>query len=426
MRKPTITRLPNGIRVLLIPMKEQRTATVLVLVETGSKYEEREENGLSHFLEHMCFKGTDRRPSAELVASELDSLGAEYNAFTGHEYTGYYAKVSSEHLPAALDIVADIYAHPRLLEEDIEREKGVIIGEIDMRSDMLPSRAAELFMELLYGDQPAGWPIAGQRERIPGFSREDFLAYRRKHYLANSTVVVVTGGFNAVKVKKDIARLFSVIPKGRKKGKRATNDGHRAGRVLHREKAADQTHIVVGARGLRARHRDIPALTVLSTILGSGLSSRLFKRLRGEMGIGYYVHAAHDAFTDHGVFAVSVGSDNGRVLEAVSAIRDEFDRIRDEDVPGEELRKAKEMLRGKLALGLEASDEIAEFYGFQEVLRRELRTPDEALRRILNVTQKDVRRVAQKLLSPGALYAALVGPSLDLAALEQTLTGPRP
>lgn len=421
MRKPTITRLSNGIRVLLIPIREQRTATVLVLVEAGSKYEEREENGLSHFLEHMCFKGTDRRPSAELVASELDSLGAEYNAFTGHEYTGYYAKVSAKHLPAALDIVADIFTHPRLSDEDIEREKGVIVGEIDMRSDMLPSRAAELFMEVLYGDQPAGWPIAGPRERIHGFTREDFLQYRKRHYLASSTIVVVVGGFDPARVRKDVERLFSPVPKGRKKGKRATDDHHRKVRVLHREKASDQTHLVVGARGFPARHKDIPVVTVLSTILGSGLSSRLFRRLRGEMGVGYYVHATHDAFTDHGVFAVSAGSDTARVRETIAAICDEFDRICREDVPDEEIRKAKEMLRGKLALGLEASDEIAEFYGFQEVLRRKLQTPEEALRRIMSVTPKDIRRVAAKLLSPDALYAAVVGPSPDLSALERTL-----
>lgn len=426
MRKPSVTRLPNGVRVILAPMKEQQTATVLVLVETGSKYEERHENGLSHFLEHMCFKGTERRPSAEIVASELDALGAEYNAFTGHEYTGYYAKVSANHLFAALDIVADIYAHPRLDAEDIEREKGVIVGEIDMRSDMLPSKAAELFMELLYGDQPAGWPIAGERERILGFTRDDFLAYRKKHYLANSTIVVVVGKFDPIKTKKEIARLFSGVVRGKKKGKPAVDDTHRAPRVLHREKAADQTHLVIGARGIHARHKDLPAATILSTILGNGLSSRLFRRLRGEMGVGYYVHASHEAFTDHGVFSVAAGVDTRRVFEAVRAVSEEFERIRTEDVPDEELRKAKEMLRGKLALGLESSDDIAEFYGFQEILRREFYSPEETLRRFQRVTAKDVRRIAEKLLSPAMLYVSAVGPAFDVSALERTLVEGRP
>jgi predicted Zn-dependent peptidase len=407
-------------------MKGQRTATVLVLVEAGSEYETKRENGISHFLEHMCFKGTERRPSAEIVASELDAMGAEYNAFTGHEYTGYYAKVSAKHLPAALDIVADIYAHPRLLNEDIEREKGVIIGEIDMRNDMLPSRAAEQFLELLYGDQPAGWPIAGAREHIPSFTREDFLAYRAKHYLASSTLVVVAGGFDAAKIRRDITRYFSAIPKARKTPKLPVDDREKEIRVLHKEKASDQTHLVVGARGIPSRHKDIPAITVLSTILGSGLSSRLFMRLRGEMGIGYYVHASHDAFTDHGVFSVSAGSDTTRVPEAVAAIRDEFDRIRMEDVPEAELKKAKEMLRGKLALGLESSDEVAEFYGFQEILRCELRTPEETMKRIFKVTAKDIRRVARALLDPKRLYLASIGPAADTRELERILLQPLP
>ncbi len=422
MSAPNVLRLPNGLRLLLVSERAQRTATVLVLIEAGSKHERREENGIAHFLEHLCFKGTDRRPNAEIVSSELDAMGAEYNAFTSHEYTGYYAKVAPEHLTHAIDIVADILVSPRIDPNDIEREKGVIAGEIDMRNDMLPSRAAELFMELLYGDQPAGRPISGPKEAIMRFGRDDVLAYRERHYVADATLVVVTGKFDPKRVRALVAKAFRGVPGKRKASRPRVDTTLPPRRVLHHERSSDQTHLVLGVPGMPVRHKDIPALTVLSAVLGGGMSSRLFRSLRGELGIGYYVYASHEAFTDHGILSVAAGVDTARVEEAIRAIRVEFDRLRTEEVPAQEFAKVKEMLKGRFALGLESSDEIAEFYGFQEILKRIVRTPEEALRSIRAVTPKDVRRLARKLLSPERIRLALVGPRVDPGMLERALS----
>lgn len=421
MKKPKITTLKNGLRVLLIPESEMRTATVLVLVEAGSKYEDRSINGLSHFLEHMCFKGTTKRPSAQGIATELDSIGAEYNAFTGHEYTGYYAKVAHQHLGKALDLVADLYVDPLFLPDDIEREKGVIVGEIDMRNDMLPSRAGELFMSLLYGDQPAGWPIAGPKELVTTFTRDQFIAYRKAHYVASSTIVVVAGKFDPKIVKRDIERSFTKISTGSKKGKKKVDDMPRGERIKVEVKPVDQTHLVIGVRGAKIKHADIPGFTVLSAILGGGMSSRLFQKMRGELGLGYYTHSSHDAYTDHGVFAVGAGVDNTRVIEAVSVICAELTKLTKEEVTQEELQKIKDMASGRLLMGLESSDELAEYFGFQEVLRKEIRSPEDALKRIHAVTTKDIKRIAKKYFTTERLYLALIGPELDRDQLSKAM-----
>ena len=190
------TILDNGLRVITVPQKGSLSATILVLVEAGSKYETKKINGLSHFLEHMCFKGTTNRPSALDITTELDSIGAQYNAFTGQEYTGYYAKVRSEKLTKAVDIIADLYSNPVLNEEEIEKEKGVVIEELNMSEDLPPRKAPELFEELLYGDQPAGWPIVGLKEVISNLTKKDLLKYRQEHYVATATAIIVVGAFD--------------------------------------------------------------------------------------------------------------------------------------------------------------------------------------------------------------------------------------
>lgn len=411
--KPKTKHLPNGLRMLLVPMEDQRTATVLVLVEAGSKYESRDIGGLSHFLEHMCFKGTTRRPDQATVAKELDGMGADYNAFTGHEYTGYFAKVAARHLPQALDLISDIYCDPLFKEEDIKRERGAIEGEIDMRSDMLPGKAGELFMELLYGDQPAGRPIAGTKELVRGFTREQFLSYRSLHYVPRATIVVVAGKFSPKDAEEMVRERFGHLRPGRKQDKLAVSDRQREPGVLVRYKESDQTHLVLGFRGVPLGHPDHHALAVLAAVLGGGMSSRLFQRVRTEMGLGYYVRAAHDAFTDHGILAASAGVDNRRVDEAVTAILEEFTRLASWEVSKDELAKTKDMIAGRLVLGLETSDELGEYYGFQEILKRTIETPEEVMKKIERVTSKDILAAAGRVMTAKRLNLALLGPWKD-------------
>lgn len=402
--------LPNGLRVVTIPMEEQRTVTVLVLVEAGSKYETKDKNGLSHFLEHMCFKGTLRRPEADAIATELDGLGAEYNAFTGHEYTGYYVKVEAKHLEKALDIIADTYLNPKFDEGEIEREKGVIVDEINMYEDLPMRKASELMMELLYKNQPAGWSIAGTPELVRSFHRDDFIKYRDRHYVAEATTVIVAGKINEAEVFALVKKQFAGIGTGPKGKKVKVKDTQKEPEILLRKKETDQTHLVVGVRTYDLFHAQFPVLGVLSAVLGAGMSSRLFRKIRGEMGVGYYVRAGNDSLTDHGFLAVSAGVDNARVKEVVTAILAEFSRLKTELVPPVELKKVKDYLSGRLYLGLESSDELAEFYGFQEILREEMKKPEEMVRRMNAVTPEEIRTLAKKIFVPARLNLVAIGP----------------
>lgn len=410
MKKPMIKKLGNGMKLLLVPMSDQRTATALVLVETGSKYETKEKNGISHFLEHMCFKGTSNRPSQLIISRELDSMGAEYNAFTGHEYTGYYVKVAADHLPDALDLISDIYCNSLLKEEDIEQERGAIVGEINMYEDMPMRKVGDLFMKLVYGDQPAGWEIAGPKELVTTFTRSDFVAYRAMHYVPPATMLVVAGKFNAKKTEAAIKKQFAGLQKGKKYSKLPVNDTQPRPAVLVRHKESDQTHLILGVRSFPLMHKSYPVLGVMAAVLGGGMSSRLFQKVRTEMGLGYYVRAANDSFTDHGMFAASAGVVNDRALEAVSAILAELKRLKTDLVPEIELQKAKDMMAGRLMLGLESSDEIAEFFGFQEILRKKMTTPEDLVAEMKKVTAKDILRVAKEIFVTEHLNLALIGP----------------
>jgi predicted Zn-dependent peptidase len=216
--EPKLTTLENGLRIVVVPMKASPTATVMVMVETGARYEDKSTNGLSHFLEHMCFKGTERRRARD-ISYELEAMGAESNAFTGYDYTGYYAKGRSELFPKLLDVVADVYQHSVFPEAEIEKERGVICGEIDMTEDVPQSRIGYLFLESLYGDQPAGRPILGPKENINRFSREDFINYRNQHYIAEKTVVVVAGDIDEAEVVKEITQAFADVRTGKVIGK---------------------------------------------------------------------------------------------------------------------------------------------------------------------------------------------------------------
>lgn len=410
MKKPTTKKLANGMKLLFVPMAEQRTATVLVLVETGSKYETKEKNGISHFLEHMCFKGTTNRGSQIIISRELDSMGAEYNAFTGQEYTGYFAKVSANHLPQALDLIADVYCNSLFKDEDIEQEKGAIVGEIDMYEDMPMRKVADLFMKLVYGDQPAGWEIAGPKELVTTFTRNDFLAYRAMHYVPSATTVVIAGKFNTKKVESLVKKYFAPLKKSKKHTKLRTDDTQMKPQVLVKRKESDQTHLIVGVRSYPLMHKSYPVLTIMAAVLGGGMSSRLFQKVRTEMGLGYYVRAGNDSFTDHGMFTASAGVVNERAVEAVSAILAEFKRLTTDLVPEEELKKVKDMMAGRLMLGIESSDEIAEFFGFQEILKKKLLTPEELVLRMNKVTAKDIQRVAREIFTTPHLNLALIGP----------------
>ena len=418
----TKTKLKNGLRVITVPMKDNPTVTVLVLVETGSKYETKAKNGISHFLEHMCFKGTVRRPSAHAISAELDGLGSQYNAFTGSEYTGYYAKSDAKHFKQVFDVVSDIYLNSTFPEAEMEKEKGVIVEEINMYEDLPHRHVQELFTKLLYGDQPAGWNIAGTRENVRAMTREDFVAYKNAHYVPKATTVIVAGKVKQKDVEKEVERVFGALKNGAKAEKKPVVEKQTKPAALAEYKKTDQTHLVVGVRAFDTYDPRTPAISMLGTILGGGMSSRLFIKLREELGVAYYVRAGADTSTDHGLFEISAGVSNDRVQEVLGEILNECARLAKEPVSKEELAKAKEYIVGNMKLELESSDAWANFYGGQEVMRKKIKDTEEIERKIRKVTAKDIQALAKELFVDKHLNLAIIGPFETADALMPSLT----
>ncbi|HCY18091.1 MAG: Peptidase M16 domain protein [Candidatus Nomurabacteria bacterium GW2011_GWF2_35_12] len=403
--------LKNGLRVITVPMKDNPTATVLVLVEAGSKYETKKINGLSHFLEHMCFKGTIKRPKAIDISKELDALGSQYNAFTAQEYTGYYAKSDARHFSQIFDVISDIYLNSTFPEIEMQKEKGVIIEEINMYEDMPNRHVQDLMMQLLYGNQPAGWNITGQKKNILNMKRDDFVKYKRMHYLPEATVIIVAGQITEKNVLKEVNKVFAKIPRGMKAKKLKTKEIQRKPEILVSFKKTDQTHFVLGVRSYDLFDKKNAVLSVLAGILGGGMSSRLFQKLREEMGVGYYVRAYNDAYTDHGFLQISAGVDNKRINEVVEAVLLECKKLKNQKISKEELNKVKEFLVGNMKLSLESSDDIAGFYGLQELLKHEIKEIREKANEIKKVTVNQVQILANHIFKNNRLNLALIGPS---------------
>jgi len=407
------TTLENGLRIITVPMVDNPSVTILVMVEAGSKYEAKKTSGLSHFLEHMVFKGTPKRPKAIDISRELDSIGANYNAFTAQEFTGYYAKADVRHLGRILDVVSDMYLNPLFDEEEIKKEKGVVIEEIRMYRDLPQQMVQDVYLELLYGDTPAGWNVAGTEENVRAFSREDLVRYRSQNYLASATTITISGSFDESEVIEKIKAAFSLISVGSKSGKEPVVESQDSPMVKTVLKETDQTHLVIGVRAFSVFDERLPAMHVLSTVLGRGMSSRLFAKMRDELGICYYIRAEHNAFTDHGTFAISAGVDNSRVEEAVKGILSECDRLKYELVGDDELRKAKDYIAGTTMLELETSDARAEYCGCQESLKKRIDSPEEIIAKVNTVTAKEVQNLAREIFVDKGLNMALVGKFKD-------------
>ena len=405
------TTLKNGLRIITVPMKDSPTVTVLVMVAAGTRYETKETNGLSHFLEHMCFKGTTKRTALE-IAYELEAIGAQSNAFTNYDMTGYYAKGRSKLLPKLLDIVSDVYLNSIFPENEIEKERGVICGEIDMINDSPQQKIGYDFYMSLYGDQPAGYSIAGPKENIKKFTKQDFIDYHKKHYHAEKTVVVVAGNIDEKDTIHMVKNAFSQIAsKSVANKKKITKITGKTLVVEH--KKTDQSHIVLGMRSLPLGHPDRRTLSVLNGILGQGMSSRLFFKLREEMGAGYYVYSDLSATDDAGEFLIATGTEPRRVQEVISAIKGEIEILRTVPVSASELAKAQEYMIGGLYMGMESSDSIAHWVGNHEILDRPQKTLQEVEKEVRSITSKDVIRIAKKYFKPEQFHIAIIGPHTE-------------
>ena len=415
------TTLKNGLRIITVPQKSTQAVTVLVLAGTGSKYETKETSGISHFLEHMFFKGTEKRPDKLAIAETLDKVGGIYNAFTGEECTGYFAKVASSQFDLALDWVSDIYLKSILPEKEIKIEKGVITEEINMVYDNPMAYAGLLWNKLLYGDQPAGWDIAGTKESVNAMNRPELLNYMNSQYVASNTIVCVAGNINDAQtisqIKKKFVQIKTTLPT---KKAQVVESQMRPACLVH-FKQTDQTHLCLGARGYHLFHPKRYVQDILGIILGGMMSSRLFIEIREKLGLAYYIKTEVDSNPDTGYLVTQAGIDNHNVAKAISTILKEYRRISQKALSRAELKKAKDYVQGKMTLMLESSDALASFYGAQELLERATLTPKEIYAKINQVSWQDILKVAQDIFQPKNLNLALIGPFKDDQNFQQLL-----
>lgn len=415
------TRLKNGLRIITVPQKSAQAITVLVLVGTGSKYETKEQNGISHFLEHMYFKGTKKRPNLQAVAESLDKVGGLYNAFTCEEYTGYFAKVKDSHFDLALDWVSDILLNSILPEKEIEKERGVIIEEINMYYDHPMNYVQILWPKLLYGDQPAGWPIAGTRESVKRISRLDLINYLKTQYVASNTLVCLSGNFREKLAIKEVERYFSDIKIGNAKKKPKVFEKQKKPGLILETRKTDQTHLCLGVRGYNLFHPQRYVLELLGTILGGMMSSRLFLQVREKLGVAYYISTGVESNPDSGFLVTVAGVENKSLEDAIKVILKEYKRISQEKISPEELKKAKDYTKGKMALSLETSDAQATFYGLQELLEKKILTPEKIYKKIDEVRAEDILRVAKDVFRSEKLNLAFIGPFKDKLKFRRLL-----
>lgn len=413
--------LKNGLRIIIVPMKDTQTATVVVMVGVGSRYETEKEAGLSHFIEHMFFKGTRKRPTTLAISEELDAIGGEYNAFTFKDRTGYYAKADAKHVEIALDVVSDIFLNSKIDPSEIKREKGTIIQELNMYEDDPRRIVGDVFEGLLYANHSLGREIVGYKKTIQFFRRKDFLDYMRRFYVANDTIVCVAGRINEKDISKRVRKYFSGMKKGRKPSIKKVFENQKHPGFKIKTKKTDQTHLILGNRAYHQDHKDRFALALLSTILGGNMSSRLFIEVRERRGLAYSVVTFIDSFQDCGYIATQAGVDHEKLKETVKIILQEYKKIATEKVSEKELQKAKDYIKGKSVMGLEASDEVAMFFVDQGLKKKKIMTPEQIFARIDKVAANDILRVAKDIFKEKTLNLAVIGPHQDGKKLEKIL-----
>jgi len=430
-----ITTLKNGLRLITVPMPQMESVTVMVGVGAGSRYETKKVNGLFHFIEHMAFKGTKKRPTTLAIASEVDGVGGEFNAFTDKEFTGYYLKLASKHTKLAFDILSDMLTNSLFKPEEIEREKGVIIEEINMYEDTPIRRIWDVFIRLLYGDNPMGWDIAGESRIIKAIKRQDFLRCIDRLYYPENMVVAVAGKLNDKEIKNMTENFFSSLRAAARQSAGSGDARRKAGQKVTKSikikqnqprlklinKTTEQGHFCLGVPGYNLFHKDRFALGILAAILGGGMSSRLFLEIREKRGLAYYVGSEVDYYTDSGFLLNRAGVRLEKIQEAIKIVLEELANLTSKKVSQKELNKAKEFTKGGLILALEDSKNIANRYATQLILEGQVRTPEQTLKLINKVTVEDVQRVAKDIFKPQKLNLAIIGPYKEETRFKKLL-----
>lgn len=403
--------LQNGAKVVCAPFEGTDAAAILVMFQVGSRHETLPVWGGSHFVEHLMFKGTTRRPETIDISKELDRYGAQYNAYTGKDLTGYWVKIAGTQLPVAIDLLHDMTFHSHFNAEEMEREKSVIIEEIKMYEENPVMHIDDLLEEAVYDGHVLGKNIAGTAESMRAMKREDVLAYHAANYRPENMVIVVSG-----KVPTDILdqleKTFGTVPSSGTDRSMFEPISGQVGpsRIRHQKKDVEQIQLALGFPSVGRGHVDEPALKLLSAILGGTMSSRLFVEVREKRGLCYTVRTGIDSYQDTGIFSVRAGLDATRIEEAMKVICDELRKVALEGVTQEELTMVKDNVRGGLSLSLEDSSDRAEYYGRQALFLKEIQSPSDRLKRFDTVTLEDIARVAKQYLRFDQMSLAAIGP----------------
>ncbi|MBI4089108.1 MAG: insulinase family protein, partial [Candidatus Levybacteria bacterium] len=412
------TVLRNGLRVLTVPMPSFESATAMVMVGAGSRYENKKNNGISHFLEHMAFKGTKKRPTAMDITSLIDGMGGQFNASTGKEVTAYHIKSAAHKIELSLDVLSDMLNNSKFDPKEIEKEKGVIIEELNLEEDTPSRKLMDVYERLLYGDTPLGWDIGGEKEIIKKITRKDFISYLKNLYSPHNITVVIAGGIDRQKVLKLVEKYLGSMKRFDTLRYNKSEVNQKKPQLLLKTKKTEQVHIAIGFRTVKLDHPDRYPLEVLAAILGGGMSSRLFHEVREKRGLGYYVYSSSNVYQDAGSIVSAAGIDPRRIKEAIAVILEEHKKIQNSHfaarraefrIQNSVLKKAKEFLKGHLVLELENSRSVAYYYASQELLEKKIDNPTEVMRKIDAVTIEQVENVAKKYFVNEGLNLAVIG-----------------
>ena len=423
--KIKLPKLQQSLPVLLVDMPHSQSVTTMFLANAGSRYESKKEQGLAHFFEHMVFKGTKKYPNSQTLSVALDSVGADFNAFTSKEYTGYYVKTAREHVGLAIDVLSDMLFQPLLEQKEIDKEKGVIVEELNMYVDNPAYHVSDVFDQLFFASEDLAHSIVGRKATIRSFNSQDFLDFTKRFYNPDNLLLVVAGGLEGLKdsLQDLLQEALLKIPEGRAQGTHvqprlqdatsslATQKGFSKQRFKLIKRDSQQAHFVMAWPSLHTHHEDRYVLQVLSTIIGGNMSSRLFAKVREERGLAYYVNSNLDFYHDVGAFGCSAGVDLLRAAEAVEVSRAVFEDVASgrEPITADELAKAKEYLRGKTLLSLESSNSVAQFFGLKQVLRGDQLDVDEILSSLQKVSLQDLQRVASQVIDANQPRLAIIG-----------------
>ncbi|MFA5136618.1 MAG: pitrilysin family protein [Patescibacteria group bacterium] len=416
----TIHTLSNGLRVMLIDTASFPTVTTLLLVGAGSRYENTQNNGIAHFLEHMFFKGSKKYPNPEIISQEIEGMGGYWNAFTSKDYTGYYIKGALSHFPKMIDIISDLLLRSLFDAHEIEKEKGVIVEEINMYEDMPQRRISEIFENIMFPGNPLGFDIAGTKKTVTSFERNTFVNYMQSLYQPQNAVLVVAGGLSqGQKYNSKVKRYLEIIEEkfgGWKKNHTigfSTYIRNQTSPVVHvARKKTEQAHFCLGFPTVTITDKRRPILKVLATVLGGGASSRLFQEVREKRGLCYYISTGVEQYADTGYIVTQSGvaKDPKKVKDALSATIGEHAKIAKGTINGDDIARSKEMIKGRLLLSMEDSFNVANFYGMRQLREKKTETPEELIQKIDLVTKEEIITLAQGLFSSKKLHFAIIGP----------------